>query len=51
MEAENEKKQVPKRLWDYGLVYESELLCHMPRGAIEEPFTRKVTGQTPDISE
>jgi hypothetical protein len=26
------KKNVPKRLWDFGLVYESELLSRMARG-------------------
>jgi hypothetical protein len=27
------KKAVPKQLWDFGLVYESELLCRMARGS------------------
>jgi hypothetical protein len=27
------KRKVPKRLWDYGLVYESELLSRMARGS------------------
>ena len=27
------KKNVPKRLWDFGLVYESELLSRMSRGS------------------
>ena len=26
------KKRGPKRLWDFGLVYESELLSRMARG-------------------
>ena len=26
------KKKVPKRLWDFGLMYESKLLSHMARG-------------------
>jgi hypothetical protein len=33
------KKQVPKCLWDYGLVYESELLCRMARGS-DRPKSR-----------
>ena len=45
------KKQVPKRLWDFGLVYESELLCHMARGMDNRTGYEEVTGQTPDISE
>jgi hypothetical protein len=46
------KKQVPKRLWDFGLVYKSELLCRMACGS-EDRRTGydKVTGQTPNISE
>jgi hypothetical protein len=37
------KKQVPKRLWDFGLVYESELLCRGEWHAVvtEEPTTKK----------
>ena len=27
------KKKVPKRLWDFGLIYESELLSRMAQGA------------------
>jgi hypothetical protein len=45
------KKQVPKRLWDFGLVYESELLCRMARGTDNRTGYEEVTGQTPDISE
>jgi hypothetical protein len=48
------KKQVPsKRLWDFGHVYESELLCRMARGSDRRRtgYEEVVTGQTPDISE
>ena len=46
-----EKKNVPKNLWDYGLVYESELLTRMSRGPDGRTGYEEVTGQTPDISE
>jgi hypothetical protein len=45
------KKQVPKRLWDFGLVYESELLSRMARGRDSRTGYEEVTGQTPDIGE
>jgi hypothetical protein len=44
------KKKVPKRLWDFGLIYESELLSRMTRGTDCQTGCEKVTGQTPDIS-
>ena len=45
------KKNVPKRLWDFGLVYESELLSRMARGLDRRTGYEEITGQTPDISE
>ena len=45
------KKKVLKRLWDFGLVYESELLSRMARGDDHQTGYEVVTGQTPDISE
>jgi hypothetical protein len=45
------KKKVPKCLWDFGLVYESELLSHMAWGSDHQTGYKEVTGQTPDISE
>ena len=45
------KKQVPKRLWDFGLIYDSELLCCMAQGTDNRTGYEEVTGQTPDISE
>ena len=44
------KKKVPKRLWDFGLVYESELLSQMARGDDHRTGYKVVTGQTLDIS-
>jgi hypothetical protein len=45
------KKQVPKRLWDFGLVYESELLARMSRGQDGRNGYEEVTGDTPEIGE
>ena len=45
------KKKVPKHLWDFGLVYESELLCQMARGTDKWNGYEEVMGQTPDLSE
>jgi hypothetical protein len=44
------KKKVPKRLRDYGLIYESELLSRMARGSNRRTGYEEVTGQRPDIS-
>jgi hypothetical protein len=45
------KKKVPKQLWDFGLVYESELLFCMAQGKDLRSGYGEVTGNTPDISE
>ena len=45
------KKKVPKRLWDFGLVYESELLSIMHCGRDFRTGYEEVTGDTVDISE
>ena len=45
------KKKVPKQLWDFGLVYESELVSCMARGTDLWSGYEEVTGNTPDISE
>jgi Reverse transcriptase (RNA-dependent DNA polymerase) len=45
------KKKVPSRLWDYGLVYESNILNRIPRGSQQRTGLEMVTGETPDISE
>jgi hypothetical protein len=44
-------KGVPTRLWDYGLVYDSELLSRISRGPDNRTGYERLTGQTPDISE
>ena len=49
--ARMHKKKVPKRLWDFGLVYESELLSRMARGRDRRTGYEEVTGDTADISE
>ena len=45
------KNQVPSRLWDYGLVYISEVQSLLARGTDQRPGIEKVLGQTVDISE
>ena len=45
------RKKVPKRLWDYGLIYESGILNRIPRGNSGRTGLEIVTGETPDISE
>ena len=44
-------KGVPSRLWDYGLVYESEILSRISRAPNERSGIEQLTGETPDISE
>ena len=44
-------KGVPRRLWDYGLVYESEILSRISRAPYERSGIEQITGETPDISE
>ena len=45
------KKKVPKTLWDFGLLYESELFLRMARGRYRRTGYKEVTGDTSDISE
>jgi hypothetical protein len=44
-------KDVPKRLWDYGIIYEAEILSRIARGPDGRTGIERVTGETPDISE
>jgi hypothetical protein len=44
-------KAVPRRLWDYGLVYESEIMSRMARGPEGRTGMEEITGDSPDISE
>jgi hypothetical protein len=42
---------VPKRLWDYGLVYEGKLMSLISRSPEGRTGVERITGDTPDISE
>ena len=44
-------KNIPRRLWDYGLVYESEVMSRTARGEDKRTGIERITGDTPDISE
>jgi hypothetical protein len=45
------ERQVPKQLWDYGLVYISEILSIIARPSTGRPGMEEIKGQTIDISE
>ena len=45
-----QNKKVPKRLWDFGLVYESEMLSRMAHGRDRRTGYKEVTRETADIS-
>ena len=45
------ENQVPARLWDYGLVYISEVQSLLARGHDQRPGIERIMGQTVDISE
>ena len=45
------KKNVPKQLRDFGLIYESELLSWMAQGTTGRTGYEEIIGQMPDISE
>ena len=42
---------IPKRLWDFGLVYEAQILSMIARGEDGIPGLEKLTGDTCDITE
>jgi hypothetical protein len=44
-------KAIPKRLWDFGLVHQAELISRMARGKNGRTGYEEVIGETPDISE
>lgn len=44
------ENQVPSRLWDYGLVYISELQSIIARGQTKRPGIERVMGQTADTT-
>lgn len=45
------KRRAPKRVWDFGIVYEAEILCRMSRGHDKRTGMERITGNTCDISE
>ena len=45
------RRHVPARLWNYGLVYETNILNRIPRGSQQRTGIKIMTGETPDISE
>ncbi len=45
------KKNASHQLWDYGMVYETELMNRYSRGPDGRTGYEEVTGNTPDISE
>ena len=44
-------RKIPRRLWDYGLLYESEIMSRTARGTEKRTGLERITGDTPDISE
>jgi hypothetical protein len=45
------ENQVPSPLWDYGLVYISEIQSFLARGTDRRLKIERVLGQTVDVSE
>ncbi len=45
------KSKVPPRLWNYGLIYESNVLNRIPRGRHQRTVIEMIIGETPDIPE
>ena len=45
------QKRVPKRHWDFGLVWRAGIFNRTTRGQSGRTGIEEVTGQTPDISE
>jgi hypothetical protein len=44
-------RSVPNRLWDYGLVYESEIMSRTAKGPGNRTGVEQITGDSVDISE
>lgn len=44
-------KSISPRLWDYGIVYEAEILSRICRGSDKRSGLEVITGDTPDISQ
>jgi len=45
------KKRCPRRVWDFGLVHEGEILSRLSRGRDGRTGMEEITGQTTDISD
>ena len=45
------QRNIPQRLWDYGLVYEADIISRIARGPDGRTGIEELTGDTPDISE
>ena len=46
------RKNVPKRLWDYGLIYKAEIVLNrIPQGNSGRTGLEIVTGETTNVSE
>ena len=44
-------RDIPRRLWDYGLVHEAEIMSWTARGLDGRTGMEQITGETSDISE
>ena len=44
------KRRVPKRVWDFGIVWEAEIISRICRNAHTSTGIERITGDTPDIS-
>jgi len=45
------QRNIPRRLWCYGLEHQARLMQFIPRGRNEQTGYEQITGHTPDISE
>ena len=45
------KRIAPKRVWDFGMIYKSEILSIISRGHDGRTSMERITGDTLDISE
>jgi hypothetical protein len=45
------KCKVPPRLWDFGLIFKSNILNMISRGQHQRTGIKMITGETPDIPE
>ena len=45
------KCRAPKRVWDFGMIYESDILSRISQGHDGKTGMERITGGTVDISE